>query len=234
MLTPSSNTVLEPFVAAMLAELPDVSAHFARFPVTEISLQPRALDQFDPEPMLRAAELLADARVDVVCWNGTSAGWLGLEADDRLCAAIAERTGIAATSSVKSLVEILQRTRVRRLGLVTPYTRDVQARILATLERAGFSCAAERHAGERVNFAFAEIPEATIARMVREVAEARPDAVTVFCTNLRGAAVVEALERELGIPVYDTVATAVWGSLDAVGVAQRRVLGWGSLFQEVG
>jgi maleate isomerase len=37
MLTPSSNTVLEPLTSAMLADdLPDVTAHFARFPVREI------------------------------------------------------------------------------------------------------------------------------------------------------------------------------------------------------
>lgn len=40
-LTPSSNTALEPMTAAMLSELPHVSAHFARFTVTEIALSDR-------------------------------------------------------------------------------------------------------------------------------------------------------------------------------------------------
>ena len=47
MLTPSSNTVLEPMTQAMLVNLPGVSAHFSRFRVTEISLALPALDQFD-------------------------------------------------------------------------------------------------------------------------------------------------------------------------------------------
>ena len=38
MLTPSSNTVLEPMTVEMLRGLDDVSAHFGRFRVTEISL----------------------------------------------------------------------------------------------------------------------------------------------------------------------------------------------------
>ena len=38
MLTPSSNTVLEPVTTAMLAGLPEVTAHFSRFKVTEIAL----------------------------------------------------------------------------------------------------------------------------------------------------------------------------------------------------
>jgi maleate isomerase len=40
--------------------------------------------QFDDRAILRAAELLADARVDVIASNGTSAGWLGFEANMRL------------------------------------------------------------------------------------------------------------------------------------------------------
>lgn len=88
MLTPSYNTVLEPVTAVMLRDLPEVSAHFGRFRVTEISLRDQALGQFDPVPVLQAARLLADARVDVIAWNGTSAGWLGFDSDERLCESI--------------------------------------------------------------------------------------------------------------------------------------------------
>ena len=38
MLTPSSNSVLEPVTYAMLADAPGTSAHFSRFRVTEIAL----------------------------------------------------------------------------------------------------------------------------------------------------------------------------------------------------
>jgi maleate isomerase len=68
--------------------------------------------------------------------------------------------------------------------------------------------------------------------MVREVASARPQAITVLCTNLRGAPLVEQLERELGIPIYDSVATVVWKSLRLTGVDPKRVRGWGRLFTE--
>ena len=230
MLTPSSNTVLEPVTAAMLADLPDVSAHFGRFRVTEISLDQRALGQFDLEPMLAAADLLADARVASICWNGTSAGWLGFASDERLCAAIEARTGIAACSSVLALNEVLQRTGARRFALVTPYLAEIQQAIVASYAAAGLECVAERHLGERVNFAFSTFGEDRIGQLCREVAAARPDAIAIFCTNFRGAPVVAGLEAELGIPIYDTVATAVWKSLALAGVPPRRVRGWGRLF----
>lgn len=233
MLTPSSNTILEPVTSAMLAGLPDVTAHFGRFRVTEISLGDQALGQFDREPILEAARLLADARVNVIAWNGTSGGWLGLEQDRELCAAIRRETGIAATSSVLALAEILRATGVTRYGLVTPYLDEIQEKILANFKREGFDCVGERHLRDRGNFSFSEVEDDTIANMVREVAKARPQAVSVFCTNLNGAPLTEALEREIGIPIYDTVATAVWASLKVAGVDPARVRGWGRLFQEV-
>ena len=99
MLTPSSNTTLEPVSAAMLADLPECSVHFGRFRVTEIALSDKALAQFDPSEILAAAELLSHARCDVIAWNGTSSGWLGFDTDERLCEAITGRTGAKACRS---------------------------------------------------------------------------------------------------------------------------------------
>ena len=43
MITPSSNSVLEPVTSAMLHGVPDITAHFSRFRVTEIALDAAAL-----------------------------------------------------------------------------------------------------------------------------------------------------------------------------------------------
>jgi maleate isomerase len=235
-LTPSSNTALEPLTARMLDGLPEVSAHFARFTVTQIALAPDALAQFDDEPILAAAAQLADAHVDAIVWSGTSAGWLGMAADETLCRRIAERTGIPATTSVLDLQRALQLVDCRTIGLVTPYTDDVQARIVETYAAAGVRVASERHLGIRVNYDFAGVPPATLAEMARAVAaELRagaqgPAAIVTFCTNLHAAPLASALEAETGLPVFDTVATGVWGGLRLAGADASRVRGWGSLF----
>jgi maleate isomerase len=229
MLTPSSNTVLEPVTQAMLAALPAVSAHFSRFRVTEIALSGSALAQFDDDAILRAAELLADARVDVIGWNGTSAGWLGFEADHRLCARITATTGIAATTSMLALNEVLAAAGVRRLGLVTPYRADVQARIVANYAGLGIECAAERHLGLQDNFSFGAVDGEQLTAMARSVAAEGVEAVAVVCTNLRAAPLVAGWEAALGIPVYDSIATVVWKSLALAGVAPGGITGWGRL-----
>jgi len=230
MLTPSSNTVLEPLTTAILAGVPEASAHFGRFRVTEISLAPKALGQFDSGRIVEAAGLLADAKVSVIAWNGTSAGWLGLERDEQLCAEITAATGIPACTSTLALREAMRERGHTTLGLVSPYVDEVQSRIVANFGAEGMKVTTERHLGVSVNWDFSQTSEEDLKRMVREVAAARPDAITTYCTNLRAAHLVAGWEREFGIPVYDSISAVVWKALKVCGVDPRRIRGWGSLF----
>ena len=230
MITPSSNTVLEPMTARMLHGLPDVTAHFARVPVLRIALAPDAAAQFDPGPMLAAAALLADARVDVIAWNGTSAGWLGFDADRTICAAITEATGRPATSAALALNDALAALGARTLGLVTPYTTDVQDRIVATYTAHGTPVIAERHLEDPGNFSFAGHEEPLIRSMIDDVAAARPDAITAFCTNLRATPLAAEAEARTGIPVLDSIALVLWHAMLLAGADPARIEGWGRLF----
>ena len=230
-LTPSSNTVLEPLSTAMAAELPNVTLHFSRFRVTEIALTDAALAQFDNAAVLQAAGLLADARVDAIAWSGTSASWLGFDRDEALCQRIHAATGIPATSSILALNEALARTGIRRLGLVTPYLDDVQARIIANYAGIGIECTAERHLRLRDNYSFAGVTEAELEEMCREVAAGSPQAIAVVCTNLSAAALAPRLEAALGVPFYDSVATALWKSLCLAGADPAPITRWGGLFR---
>ncbi|CAN7760551.1 MULTISPECIES: maleate cis-trans isomerase family protein [unclassified Variovorax] len=229
-LTPSSNTALEPLTSALAAAVPGCSAHFSRFKVTEISLSAQGLGQFDDSKILAAAELLADAKVDVIGWSGTSSGWLGFDADRRLVERIRERTGIVATTAVLALNELLALRGVKRLALVTPYTADVQQKIVDNYRSIGIEVVAERHLGISVNHAFASVAPQRLMALMREVAPARPEAITTFCTNLRAAPLAEAVEAELDIPLLDTVSTTVWGQLRAAGADPAQVSGWGRMF----
>ncbi|MEO8281002.1 MAG: aspartate/glutamate racemase family protein [Ideonella sp.] len=229
-LTPSSNTALEPLTSALVAEVPNCSAHFSRFTVTEIALSERALGQFDDSKILAAADLLADARVDVIAWSGTAAGWLGFDADRRLVDRITERTGIPATTAVLALNELLALRDIRRLALVTPYTADVQQRIIDNYAALGIEIVAERHLDIRVNHDFALVEPVQLRELMAQVAVAKPQAITTFCTNLRAAPLADELERSLDITLLDTVCTTVWGALRAVGADPAEIKGWGRMF----
>ncbi|MEJ0074526.1 MAG: aspartate/glutamate racemase family protein [Alphaproteobacteria bacterium] len=232
MLTPSSNTILEPVTTAMVSGLPEVTAHFSRFKVTEIALSGPALAQFDDAEILGAAELLAHAKVNVIAWNGTSSGWLGFERDVKLCERITGATGTPACTAMLALNEVLVKTGATRVGFVTPYLDDVQARINANYENAGFRVVAERHLGMRDNFSFSTVTADQMRAMTAEVAAAKPDAIAIVCTNMRGAPLAEELEADHGIPIYDTVSTTVWKSLKIAGIDTQRIKGWGTIFSK--
>lgn len=229
-LTPSSNTALEPLTSALAATIPDCSAHFSRFKVTEISLSSQGLGPFDDSKVLAAAELLADARVDVIGWSGTAAGWLGFDSDRRLVDRIQERTGIRATTAVLALNELMALRDITRLALVTPYTADVQQRIVDNYRKTGVEVVAQRHLGITVNHDFALVPPQQLEDLMDEVAASRPQAITIYCTNLRAARLAPQVEARLDIPLLDTVSTTVWGMLSAVGADPSAVRGWGRLF----
>jgi maleate isomerase len=229
-LTPSSNTSLEPLTQAIIAALPNVSVHFSRFTVLKISLDSDGLGQFQNEKIVAAAQLLADAEVDMIGWSGTSSGWLGFDADVKLCADITAATGIPTTTSVLALNKAAEAFGVKELGLVTPYTDDVQEAIVRTYATIGVDCAKESHLRIFKNSTFADVDEPTLDRMVAEVAAKKVDAISTFCTNLRAAQRVAHWEREHSIPVLDTVATVVWEMLRELKVDMSPLEPWGKLF----
>ena len=230
LITPSSNSVVEPITSAIVSRLTNVTAHFSRFRVTEISLDAEASAQFSQDRLLDASRLLADAKVNVIAWSGTSASWLGFDTDRALCRRITEVTSVPATTATLALIDALVANRTRRIGLVTPYTADVQARIKRNFSEAGFECVADRCLGISDNFSFAQTSEAEIDRMVSEAASQGPDAVIIVCTNLPSAHRVEALERSTGSLILDSTAITVRKALELAGVPAAGIDGWGRQF----
>ena len=110
---------------------------------------------------------------------------------------------------------------------------EIQEKIIDNYASEGFECVSERHLRDRGNYSFSEVTDEVIANMVREVAKGKPEAITIFCTNLHGARLVNALEQETGIPIYDTVSTSVWKAMKQAGADPKRIKGWGRLFAEV-
>ena len=231
MLTPSSNTVLEPYTSAMFAPFgDDASAHFGRFRVVEISMSDASQGQFKDAPILEAAMRLAEAEVDLIAWNGTSASWLGLETDRALCAKITAETGIPATSTILGYDTLFQAMGIKTLGLVTPYLTEVQELIVANYAAQGITVTADARLEEKVNHAFGIYSADQIAAMIRDVATTKPDAIAIVCTNFRGAPQAARIEAETGIPIFDSVSVTAAHCMRQVGLDPARVTDWGSVF----
>jgi maleate isomerase len=228
-LTPSSNTIVEPTTTRLVAPLTaTLSVHFGRFRVTAISDEPASHRQFAARPMLEAVNLLQDARVDGYLWAGTSGSWEGLHADEQLVVAIAQQTGMPTTTATLSLLDAFKILGVRRYGLVVPYVEPIVQAIERNLGEAGYDCVAREYDGLTMNWDFASVTPAAIRERARAVARAKPEAIVIHCTNYRGAEVAGELEQELGIPILDSCVVGLWGALRLLGI-DTPVRGFGKL-----
>ncbi len=79
--------------------------------------------------MLGAAQLLADAHVELICWNGSKGGELGFDRDRLLCKRIEDEFGIPAVTSVLALDSLLQAAGIARIAFVTPFVQSVNDKI---------------------------------------------------------------------------------------------------------
>jgi len=233
MLTPSSNTALEPICSRMVSGLEDqVTMHYSRLEVTKISLEKDALSQFDLDPFLRAAEYLAHADVDAIAWNGTSGGWTGFEFDRMVCEKITEATGIPATTSMLAMLDAFDENQVKTLHMVTPYIPTIDKLIAKQFEeKCGYKVVNARGLNQTINRSFSLVTPEQIDQMCKEVSADPADGISIICTNLRSTWQIEQLERDYGIMVYDSTAVTVWKTLKMVGVDPSVVKGWGKLFE---
>jgi maleate isomerase len=231
MITPSSNTVVEPTTIAITAPLyPRVTTHYTRIEVTSISLEPGSLAHFASERFLAAADLLADAGMDVIAWNGTAGAWQGLDTDVQLCEAIAARTGAAATTATIAQIEAFRLLDVRRFALAVPYVEPVRDAIVRTYAEAGLECVRSATLGISVNAEFATVPPERIRQLVADADRPEAQAISIICTNFAAGWLVPELEAAHRKPVFDSTLLTVWHALRLAGVDDA-LDGWGELFR---
>ncbi len=226
-ITPSSNIVLEPLTYAMSRDLP-VTHHFTRIAVRRIDRDAETEAQFADAHLLAAASLLAEAPLDVLTWNGTSASWRGQEHDSRVCAAVTRRCAIPMTSATLGLQAAFAAHGWRRVALAVPYTAALAGEIAVEYRRWGLDVVGAAVLGLVENTDFAAVPASRIAALLREAAAFRPDCIAVVCTNFAAAPLVEAMERELGCAIVDSVAVTLWHACRQGGLMPR-LTGWGRL-----
>ena len=226
MLTPSSNSIVEPCCYKIIGSVENVSVHFGRVEVLWIDDKEASLSQFYDENMIKGFDLLSHVKPMVIGWNGTSASWLGLERDRVLIDVIKKRTGCRVVTSTLSIVEALTTLNISKIGLVTPYVDSIQKKIINNFELEQLECVSERHFNMTDNFSFGEISESKISNATEGVISEGAEAVIILCTNLAGAGIVNTLEKRTGVPILDSVVLTIWGAFRSIGFNTNTLLKW--------
>jgi maleate isomerase len=217
-------SALPPGVTALLTRL--------RLPDGEVSLH--ALERMVASWRLEeATRELVDGEVDVVafaCTTGSLIGGVGF--DRKLIERMERAGGVRATTTSTALIAALEALEVRSVGLATPYIDELNEVEVSFLRASGFDVKAARGLSVRSDPEIARVPYERTRELAHTVARAAgdPDALFLSCTNLLTLALLDPLERELGMPVISSVAVTIWHGLVLAGVTPSAA-GVGSLLR---
>lgn len=211
-----------------LLRIDGVAVYHARLH-NDAEITPRTLAAMRPLIAPATALILPGCPLDVVAFGCTSASMvLGEEA---VFGEIREsRPGIAATTPVTAAFAAFRALDARRIGVLTPYSAAVNARVTGYLAGRGVEVAAFATFDKEDDREVARIDIGSIARGVRSLARSTAlDAVFVACTSLRFAEAVEAIEAEAGVPVTSSDHALAWHCLRLAGITEP-IPGSGRLF----
>ena len=222
------NTVVECEFAQMAPE--GVSVHAARLGRPEGAAGPLTGDAVlqTNGDLPRAAESLAELRLDVVVFAHTAGSMLGgLEDGRQQISMLEEKAGCPAVTTASAAVEVLKD--FRKLALLTPYPEEMTRKEADFLEQAlpSLKVVSQRSLGTATGLAIGDIEPQTAYRESRNVDTSSADGLFLSGTNWRTIEVIEAMESDLGIPVFTANQVSMWAALGKLNVSARP--GFGSL-----
>jgi maleate isomerase len=176
-----------------------------------------------------ASLILAGGRLDVLAYGCTS-GTMVIGEDEVFARLRAARPGIACTSPPTAALAALQALGLRRIGVLTPYTEDVNRRVIDYFSARGLDIAAFGAFDKASDAEIAAIAPASIVAAARALDAPDIEGIFLSCTGLRGAAVVAAIEEQLGKPVVTSNQAMAWHAMRLAGYSEP-VQGFGRLLR---
>ncbi|KAL3428484.1 hypothetical protein PVAG01_01993 [Phlyctema vagabunda] len=230
-IVPSSNVALEIVTSAIIAQLPSVSVHYSRISVTHIDAG--AAKQFTAETLTRCAELIANAPVETVLWNGTSESWTGegYEAGVNIASEIERATGLPSSTTSLAQVEVLKGWGFKKIALATPYIDELHSKLSEYYDSVGIEVVNSVGLGIKINNDIAYVPVERMRQLIREANHPDAECIVIPCTNFPAAILVEEMERELGKPIFDSIIVTLWKALGLIGI-KTPIHGWGRLLRQ--
>ena len=169
----------------------------------------------------QAAQRLAERGAQAVAYGCTSGSYvLGSSGDAAIIERMRTAAGVPATTTSTAVVTALRTLDAHSVAVLSPHIDDLNARLRAYLEAAGFNVAA------MVGLSLSCDIEAVEPTETRDIVESQvdtPDADAVFisCTGMRTAEIIDDLEATLGKPVVTANQATLWyvGQLAGVSTA---------------
>lgn len=194
----------------------DITLHVARMYLydTTVAGEEEMLDVHFPKALSDLTTVMPDA----VVFGCTSAGALrGNAYDAELCAKITEVAGCPSISVIAGVRRMLEKLKLQKIAVITPYIEALNQRIRASLEADGVEVAAMHGLGIDHNHSIGMVkPEEILAFAMEKVQGLAVDGLFLSCTNFRAMDVYRKLQESLGMPVITSNQVALAEALETL------------------
>ena len=211
----SDHTIEHEF--RQLLALPGVAFYEARIR-NDPRITPETLADMESRIAPAADLILPGMKLDVVAFGCTSASMVVGEQTvfDRIHET---RPGVACTTPVTVAFAAFDAFGARNIAVLTPYRDDVNRRVRAYMEGAGYKVRVFGSFNEENDNVAARIDQGSIRAAAAELgAIDGVDAAFVPCTSIRLGAVAGQVEDEIGKPVTSSNHAMAWHCLRLAGV----------------
>lgn len=182
---------------------------------------------------------LADRRVDSIVQAGVplivTRGW-GFE--ETLLAEVARQTDIPMATDIGACISAMHSLGMGRVVMLTPFDESMHRQLADYIGHAGIEVAEARslwpsdEAAMSRRYGVSTLPLAEVYRAAKELYLSTPSADGIWITGalMPSVAVIESLERDLGVPVVSSMQAMMWAGLGLARVLPE-VEGYGQLFE---
>jgi maleate cis-trans isomerase len=225
-LIPSTNTTVE----TELARLPSgYQAHYGRL----LSSTPG--HPFAPsrnEDVDYQAKLLGTARVEMVILIQTSASLFADDYDETVTRRMSAAAGVPAITSAQAVGRALKALGARRIGLVSPYSEEVNARARRYFSgKHGLDISVVDGFAATDSYAIGKLEPGKAREGFARINRPELDAFVIPGANFPTMASLASWESEFGRPVVSSTQASIWAMARQLG--GERISGFGRLLEQM-
>ena len=205
----------------MLVNLPGVDIYHARI-ANSPNISPDSLRAMEPLITATAELILPGDTLDVLAYACTSAS-IVLGTSTVAKNLNAAKPEAKTTNPAFAAFEAFAAFGAKRIAVLTPYSKNVNAIVQKSLEDVGFDVPVFGSFNEPHDPTVAAIDSQSLKTGIARITEGQDvDAIFISCTSVRIVADVAAIETELDIPVISSNHALAWHCLRLAGIDDKQ------------
>jgi maleate isomerase len=177
----------------------------------------KSIDDLVPD-LEAAAAALADAKCDVIVFHCTANSMSeGSDGESRLLETIKKAGAPRAATTSTAIVEALKALKASSVSLVTPYDQTITDHEVHFLEERGLRVPYAKGWALGGSDAYCSTPPQVWLEHMLETEHCGAQATFLSCANVQGIAIVDEVERKLGVPMITSNQAVIFESLRQIG-----------------